>query len=150
MAPAVVASALAAGCGPPAPPPPQAPVTRVETVVDTIHGETFPDPYRWLEAQAAPETRAWIAAQVAYTETMLPRDGARQALERRLAAPMGRAEIGVPRRGGDHEYFTLRRGPLTPPRRYRPPARPDARSSASASRASRAARSRCRPRRTTP
>ncbi|MCC6990241.1 MAG: hypothetical protein IT181_14645 [Acidobacteria bacterium] len=45
-----VASGIAAlvACGRPAPPPPMAPVTRVETVVDTIQGETFPDPYRWL------------------------------------------------------------------------------------------------------
>ena len=34
--------------------------TRVAPVVDTIHGESFTDPYRWLEDQAAPDTRSWL------------------------------------------------------------------------------------------
>lgn len=101
--------AALAACGRPAPPPPMAPVTRVETVVDTIHGETFPDPYRWLEDQRAAETRAWLAAQETYTNAVLPRDGARRALEGRLTVLMNRAEISAPRRGGAFEYFTLRR-----------------------------------------
>jgi prolyl oligopeptidase len=101
--------AALSACGRPAPLPPMAPLTRVETVVDTIHGEAFPDPYRWLEDQRAPDTRAWLTAQEAYTTVTLPRDDSRLALEQRLTALMDRAEIGAPRRGGDHEYFTLRR-----------------------------------------
>ncbi len=104
-----VLALVMSACGSAGPPPPMPPVTRVESVVDTIHGETFPDPYRWLEDQDAPETRAWLTAQEAYTNAVLPRDAARQALERRLTALMDRAEIGPPRRGGAHEYFTLRR-----------------------------------------
>lgn len=106
----VLACALAvSGCRAATPSRPEAPITRVDTVTDTLHGETFPDPYRWLEQQSAPETRAWLAAQTAYADAVLPRDDARLALERRLAALMDRAEIGAPRRGGDVEYFTLRR-----------------------------------------
>ena len=78
-------------------------------MVDTIHGESFADPYRWLEDQAAPETRAWLDQQAAYAERVLPRDERRRALERRVAELMDRADIGTPRRGGDAEYFTLRR-----------------------------------------
>lgn len=100
---------LATGCRPSAPAGPLPPETRIATVVDTIHGETFPDPYRWLEQQPSPETRAWLAAQLAYTDQMLPRDDARTALERTLAGLMDRAEIGAPRRAGEFEYFTLRR-----------------------------------------
>lgn len=99
----------ASACGAAEVPPPAAPVARVEAVVDTIHGETFPDPYRWLEQQDAPETRTWIAAQTAYADLVLPRDERRQALERRLRALTDRAEIGAPRQGGEAEYFTLRR-----------------------------------------
>lgn len=97
------------GCRTAPPPPPTAPVTRVDTVTDTLHGETFPDPYRWLEQQNAPDTREWLAAQAAYADRILPRDDTRLALEHRLAPLMDRAEIGGPRRGGDVEYFTLRR-----------------------------------------
>ena len=44
--------------------------------------------------QSSPETRAWLAAQAAYADRMLPRDQLRQTLEARLAALMDRAEIG--------------------------------------------------------
>ena len=104
------------------PAPLVAPMTRVDTVIDTLHGEPFPDPYRWLEQQAAPETREWLAAQAAYTDRVLPRDEQRLALERRLAPLMDRAEIGAPRRGGDFEYFTLRRVGEELPAIYRRPA----------------------------
>ncbi len=105
----VLAAAVLAGCTSATPPVERPPDTRVAEVVDTIHGERFADPYRWLEDQAAPETRVWLAAQSAYADRVLPRDAARLALERRVGALMDRAEIGAQRRGGSHEYFTLRR-----------------------------------------
>jgi prolyl oligopeptidase len=117
---AVANAAPGLGCRA-ATPSPSAPVTRVETVVDTLHGESFPDPYRWLEQQAAPETRDWLAAQAAWADQVLPRDGQRLALERRLTELMDRADIGTPRRGGDVEYFTLRRVGEELPAIYRRP-----------------------------
>lgn len=101
--------ALLASCAPSAPRLPAPPQARIDDTVDTIQGERFSDPYRWLEAQNAPETRHWLAAQDAYAERILPRDDRRLGLERRLAQLMDRAEIGVPRRGGAYEYFVLRR-----------------------------------------
>ena len=50
------------------PPPPS---TEVQNIVDTLHGVAVPDPYRWLEDQDAPATRAWIDTQNAYTDTVL-------------------------------------------------------------------------------
>ncbi|MEZ5293875.1 MAG: prolyl oligopeptidase family serine peptidase [Vicinamibacterales bacterium] len=98
-----------AACTTTAPPVAGPPATRTDAVVDTIQGETFPDPYRWLEAQDAAETREWLAAQGAYADRVLPRDDVRLALETRIRALSDRAEIGAPRRGGAFEYFTLRR-----------------------------------------
>ena len=51
---------LGVACGSPYPPPPE---TAQDPVVDTLHGVVFTDPYRWLEHQNSPETRAWIAEQ---------------------------------------------------------------------------------------
>ena len=50
----------------PAPPP-----TATETVTDNLHGTEIADPYRWLEDAKSPQTRAWIASQMKYTEDYL-------------------------------------------------------------------------------
>ncbi len=106
---AIVLGLAGGSCRAVAPAADGAPPTRVEMVADVIHGETFEDPYRWLEAQSSPDTRAWLSVQAAYADRILPRDQLRQTLEARLAALMDRAEIGSPRRAGGMEYFTLRR-----------------------------------------
>jgi protease II len=41
-----------------APPP-----TKTDPVTETLHGVKITDPYRWLENQDSPETRAWLAEQ---------------------------------------------------------------------------------------
>ena len=51
--PRLLVLALSLGaCTPGTPPPPE---SRVETVVDTLHGVAIADDYRWLEGSAAPE-----------------------------------------------------------------------------------------------
>src|SRR5258708_35306323 len=42
------------------------PKTRTDNVTETVHGVQIKDPYRWLEDQNSPETRAWIGEQNAY------------------------------------------------------------------------------------
>lgn len=88
---------------------PAVPQSRVEDVVDILHGAVVPDPYRWLERQDDAETRAWIDAQNAYAEAVVPRAGLRSAIEERLRLLMNRPEIGEPQRAGPFEYFLLRR-----------------------------------------
>ena len=61
------------------------PVTRaVEDVKETIHGVVVHDPYRWLEDQDSPETRAWIAAQNICTQKALGDLPGREAIAKRL------------------------------------------------------------------
>src|SRR5215472_2989472 len=50
-------------------PPP--PATAVIPVAEDVHGTTLTDPYRWLEDGKSPETRAWIDAQMSYTQGYL-------------------------------------------------------------------------------
>ena len=45
------------------------PVVLVKPVTDTVGGHTITDNYRWLEDQKAADTRAYIAAQTAYSDT---------------------------------------------------------------------------------
>ena len=62
---------------------PAPPETRVALVVDTFHGVAVPDPYRWLDDQNSPETRAWIDAQNAYAEQIIGQTPVRAWLEHR-------------------------------------------------------------------
>ncbi len=50
---------------------PAPPVARQDNVKETIHGVEIVDPYRWLEDQQSEETRNWVAAENAYTHSLL-------------------------------------------------------------------------------
>jgi prolyl oligopeptidase len=50
---------------------PQAPVARQDNVKEMIHGVEIVDPYRWLEDQDSAETKSWVAAENAYTHSVL-------------------------------------------------------------------------------
>ena len=88
---------------------PPAPPTDVREVVDTLHGVEIADPYRWLEDQDAPETRAWIDAQNAYTDSLLDGLPGRDALRGRAAAVLERDAIGLPNERGGRYFFSRRR-----------------------------------------
>ena len=46
-------------------------VARPGDVVERHHGEAVPDPYRWLEKAADPDTTAWVTAQNECTQAWL-------------------------------------------------------------------------------
>jgi prolyl oligopeptidase len=89
-------------------PPKCPPPTRTDSVKEDIHGIMIADPYRWLEDQQSPETRAWIAAENACTESVLRNLAGRAAIEKRLTELMKVDQIGVPSARHGH-YFFLKR-----------------------------------------
>lgn len=101
-----------------APPPP----TRVEVVVDTLHGVAIADPYRWLEDQNSLETRAWIAEQNRYSEELAKRFPAVDQLRKRFGELLRADRLSIPierrgryffsKRSADQDLFVLnvRRG----------------------------------------
>ena len=97
---------LGVACGSPYPPPPE---TAQDPVVDTLHGVVFTDPYRWLEDQDSPETRAWIAEQNAYAEQIVGESELRSGLETRLRELMNAPGPVYPQRRGDFDYFAFRK-----------------------------------------
>ena len=106
----IAGAALTAACaaGEPGIDVPPPPPTEVREVVDTLHGVDVPDPYRWLEDQEAPGTRAWIDAQNAYTDRVLNALPGRAELRALAASVLERETIGLPyERGG--RYFHARR-----------------------------------------
>ena len=88
--------------------PPKPPETRIEVVTDRMHGIDIPDPYRWLEDQQSPETRAWITEQNSYTHAILDaipgRDRLRAQLER-----LYRVDFQSPPTVRNGQYFFMRR-----------------------------------------
>jgi prolyl oligopeptidase len=84
------------------------PKTEIDNVTETIHGVTITDPYRWLEDQNSPETRAWINAQNEYTNSMLSGFAGREKIHQRLEQLMKIDVIDAPfERGG--RYFIRKR-----------------------------------------
>jgi len=86
----------------------QPPKTTTGDVKELIHGVEIADPYRWLEDQQTPETRAWIDAQNKYSRALLDSRPGREALKRRLTELMKIETVNVPtERNG--KYFFKRR-----------------------------------------
>ncbi len=86
--------------------PPENPV---EIVTETLHGVEIADPYRWLEDQKSPRTRAWIEAQNRYRESMMNAVPGGEDIRKRLAEllRMEHFEIVAPAGG---KVFYARRG----------------------------------------
>jgi prolyl oligopeptidase len=84
------------------------PPTRTDDTVEVLHGETIPDPYRWLENGDDPETRDWTERQNALTERYLAAAPARALIRRRLdeLLAIGALTVPVPAHG---RYFYQRR-----------------------------------------
>ena len=93
-------------------PPDGPPETKTDPVRETVHGVEITDPYRWLEDQEAPQTRAWIDEQNAYTREALLRLPGRADVQKRLAELLKVDAIGIAA-GRRRRYFfsTARRRP---------------------------------------
>ncbi|WP_251106430.1 prolyl oligopeptidase family serine peptidase [Alloacidobacterium dinghuense] len=87
----------------PAPPP-----TATETVTDTLHGVEITDPYRWLEDSKSPQTRAWIEAQMKYTEDYLSQVKTRPQIVEELTKLQRVDAYSVPREYGGKIFFEKR------------------------------------------
>lgn len=81
------------------------PVTQKGTVTDTIFGMPVADPYRWLEAGDAPETRKWIEAENRVTNEYLDRIPFRKDISKRLTELWNYERFSMPFREGDYVYF---------------------------------------------
>ncbi|HXN65009.1 MAG TPA: prolyl oligopeptidase family serine peptidase [Candidatus Acidoferrales bacterium] len=87
---------------------PPAPATRTDNVVDDYFGTKITDPYRWLEDQNSPETRAWINSQNSYTASVLGKLPDQEALHKQLSALYQVNETGLPAERGGRLFFMKR------------------------------------------
>ena len=81
------------------------PSTRIEDLVEEIHGKQVPDPYRWLEDNDSDEVKAWDETQNKYARQLLDKLPGREALHQRLEQLMYLDFTGVPRRRGKKVFY---------------------------------------------
>src|SRR5512147_687570 len=90
------------------------PATRIENVVDKLHGVEVRDPYRWLEHGDSAEVKAWTAAQNRYLREHLDGFPGRAWLQGRLAEWLQTGTLGTPvMRGAGKQarlFYTRRDG----------------------------------------
>jgi prolyl oligopeptidase len=86
------------------------PDAKTMTVIDDYHGHKIADPYRWLEDSAAPETQRFVAAQNAYTRSVLDNIPGRDELRRRVEKLLTIGRVASPRIGGNNYFYERRDG----------------------------------------
>ena len=88
---------------------PPVPQTPREEVLDTWHGETVADPYRWLEGSSE-RIRAWTDTQNARTREVLGQVPARAAFASRMRDLLSVGLLSTPRPAGAWLFHTRREG----------------------------------------
>jgi prolyl oligopeptidase len=85
------------------------PFTATEPVTETLHGVSVTDPYRWLEDQDSPRTRAWIEQQTRYARAYLDNVPGRQRIRERIAEFLAVETYDSLQRSGNRYFFRKRR-----------------------------------------
>lgn len=86
------------------------PAARQDDLVEELHGEAVPDPYRWLEDPDSPDTAEWVAAENELTQSYLATIPSRSEIHDRLAALWNFSRTGVPWQRGDQWFVTRNDG----------------------------------------
>src|SRR5260370_26122418 len=86
-------------------PPPQTPV---EAVTEILNGVPVTDPYRWLEDQESPRTRAWIAAQTQFARSYLDTIPDRDRIRERIRELLDVKTYDSLQKAGDRYFFRKR------------------------------------------
>ncbi|HEV2223503.1 MAG TPA: prolyl oligopeptidase family serine peptidase [Candidatus Acidoferrales bacterium] len=84
------------------------PVSAVEPVTEMLHGVAVSDPYRWLEEQNSPRTRAWIAEQTRYARAYLDNIPGREQIEKRIREFLAVETYDSLQKAGGRYFFRKR------------------------------------------
>lgn len=88
---------------------PKPPPTRVDNFREVMHGVEIIDPYRWLEEQDSPETRAWIDAQNKYSHSLLDELPSRPLIQKRLSELLRVDSVSAPFEWGGRYFLYKKR-----------------------------------------
>src|SRR5580692_270189 len=70
--------------------PPAPPTASVRPVIETLHGVTITDPYRWMETPSDREWTPYVMGQNAYARAVLAQIPGRDALAANISAISGK------------------------------------------------------------
>ncbi len=84
------------------------PETKRDATVDDYNGVKVADPYRWLEDQNSPETRAWIDQENEFTKSVLGKLPGRAEIEKHVTALLKIDSYGVPVERGGRIFYSKR------------------------------------------
>src|SRR5713226_3708686 len=84
------------------------PFSAVEPVTEVLHGVSVTDPYRWLEDQDSPRTRAWIAEQTRYARSYLDTIPGRDLIRRRVREFLAVETYDSLQKDGSRYFFRKR------------------------------------------
>ena len=88
----------------------QYPITQKIDHTDTYHGVAVADPYRWLEDDNAPDTKAWVVQQNKLTFDYLEKIPYRAAIKNQLEKYFNYPKYSSPFRKGNFFYFYKNNG----------------------------------------
>lgn len=83
----------------------QYPETKKKIVSDDYFGTKVDDPYRWLEDDNAEDTKAWVKAENAVTESYLAKIPYRNKIKDKLEKLWNYPKYGTPFKKGEWYYF---------------------------------------------
>ena len=86
------------------------PRTAAGNAADTFFGKVVNDPYRWLEDDRSPETRAWIKEQNQLTYNYLDQIPYRETLRKNLEKIWNYERYSAPFKEGKYTYFYKNNG----------------------------------------
>jgi prolyl oligopeptidase len=86
------------------------PETRTQALVEDLHGQPVPDPYRWMEDLESDEIRAWIEAQNQLTFGMLSASPLREQIQARMTELWNYEKYSPPVKRGGRYFFSHNNG----------------------------------------
>jgi prolyl oligopeptidase len=84
------------------------PYSPIELVTDLLHGVAVTDPYRWLEDQDSPQTRAWLATQTNYARSYLSAIPGRGRVKERVRELLDIETYDSVQKAGSRYFFRKR------------------------------------------
>src|ERR1035438_486098 len=84
------------------------PPTKTDPVTETLHGVKITDPYRWLENQDSPETRAWLAEQDKFARRYLAAVAGREQIRKALEGLLKIDSMSAPIMRNSRYFFSRR------------------------------------------